>query len=209
MKKEDINERIVMVMDYYKFTPSIFADELGIIRSSMSHIINGRNKPGLEVIQKLLVRFPELNPDWILSGKDEMLKTDDGVLVEDKMQEVKAVETRIPATAFNGEDMNSLYKNIDLFAPPKEEIPIREIFESPIEMVAPTPVVMPVFEPTPPTSVVAPQEVKAIVETPMVIQEAPQIAKVEVAVSTPTLKEIKRITIYYSDNSFQDFVADK
>jgi hypothetical protein len=43
-------------------------------RSSISHLISGRNKPSLEFIQKILSRFPEVNTEWLLNGFGEMLK---------------------------------------------------------------------------------------------------------------------------------------
>lgn len=61
-------------MEYYNQSPSKFADELGVIRSSISHIISGRNKPGLDLIQKLLTTFPEVDADWLLLGKGKMIQ---------------------------------------------------------------------------------------------------------------------------------------
>ena len=56
-------------------TPASFADAIGIQRSSISHILNGRNNPSLDFILKTLQRFPNLNPDWLLSGIGEMLRS--------------------------------------------------------------------------------------------------------------------------------------
>ena len=61
--------RIEQILTEYNLTPSKFADELGIQRSGMSHILSGRNNPSLDLIQKILKRFPEINADWILTGK--------------------------------------------------------------------------------------------------------------------------------------------
>lgn len=46
-----------------------FADIMGIQRSSVSHILSGRNKPGFDFIQKFLTKFPSVNPDWLILGK--------------------------------------------------------------------------------------------------------------------------------------------
>jgi len=46
-----------------------FADELGIQRSGMSHLLSGRNKPSLEFVLKVLNRFPEVSADYLLFGK--------------------------------------------------------------------------------------------------------------------------------------------
>lgn len=56
-------------------TPASFADTIGIQRSSISHILNGRNNPSLDFIMKTLQRFPNLNPDWLLLGDGEMVRS--------------------------------------------------------------------------------------------------------------------------------------
>ncbi|MCX6266454.1 MAG: helix-turn-helix transcriptional regulator [Bacteroidetes bacterium] len=53
-------------------TPSQFADEIGIQRSGVSHLISGRNKPSLEFIMKVLKRFPDVKPDYLLYGTSEI-----------------------------------------------------------------------------------------------------------------------------------------
>ncbi len=49
-------------------SPSVFADTIGVKRASVSHILSGRNNPSLDFVQKILAKYPALNPDWILSG---------------------------------------------------------------------------------------------------------------------------------------------
>ena len=61
-------ERILELLKEKKLSPSQFADEIGIQRSGMSHLISGRNKPSLEVIIKVLKRFPDVQADWLLFG---------------------------------------------------------------------------------------------------------------------------------------------
>ena len=66
-------ERILDVLKIKNLSPAQFADMIGVQRSSISHLISGRNKPSLEFLQKLLKTFPEINSDWILFGKGEMI----------------------------------------------------------------------------------------------------------------------------------------
>ena len=70
----EINERITKVLEYSGFSASEFADEIDVQRSSISHIISGRNKPSLEFVTKIKNRFPELSWDWIILGQGEMLQ---------------------------------------------------------------------------------------------------------------------------------------
>jgi transcriptional regulator with XRE-family HTH domain len=55
-------------------SPSQFADELGVQRSGISHILSERNKPSLEFIHKVLLKYKEVNPEWLMTGKGEMLR---------------------------------------------------------------------------------------------------------------------------------------
>ncbi|MDV7696110.1 helix-turn-helix domain-containing protein [Chryseobacterium soli] len=71
-----LNERISKVIEYSKLTPSEFADEIDVQRSSISHITSGRNKPSLEFIIKIKSSFPEILWDWLVTGEGEMLKQD-------------------------------------------------------------------------------------------------------------------------------------
>ena len=58
-----MNDKIKELLSIKNLTPSRFADEIGVLRSSISHILSGRNKPSLEIIQKIMRRFPELSTD--------------------------------------------------------------------------------------------------------------------------------------------------
>jgi transcriptional regulator with XRE-family HTH domain len=71
-------ERILSFIKSHNLTPSQFADEIGVQRSSISHLISGRNKPSLEFIQRIVARYPELNLQWILNGTGPMLNDGKG-----------------------------------------------------------------------------------------------------------------------------------
>jgi transcriptional regulator with XRE-family HTH domain len=64
----ELIDRFKYLMKLNNLTASSFADEIGVQRSSMSHILSGRNKPSLEFIQKVILRFPKVNADWLISG---------------------------------------------------------------------------------------------------------------------------------------------
>jgi transcriptional regulator with XRE-family HTH domain len=69
-------ERIQLIMKSRNLSAAQFADEIGVQRSSVSHILTGRNNPSLDIILKILQRFPEINSDWILTGNGAMVKSD-------------------------------------------------------------------------------------------------------------------------------------
>ena len=82
----EINERITKILEYSGFTASEFADEIDVQRSSISHIVSGRNKPSLEFITKIKSRFPELSWDWIVFGKGEMKESNTPTPIAEKTE---------------------------------------------------------------------------------------------------------------------------
>ena len=66
---EEFTKRLQKVIDYYGETASSFAEKIGVQRSSISHILSGRNKPSLEFVLKIFAAFPEVELYWLLNGK--------------------------------------------------------------------------------------------------------------------------------------------
>jgi DNA-binding XRE family transcriptional regulator len=75
-------DRIQVVMSEFNLTSKEFAEKIGVQRSSISHIVSGRNKPSLDFIVKLTTTFPDLNSKWLLHGKEEMIKRDEGPVTD-------------------------------------------------------------------------------------------------------------------------------
>lgn len=61
--------RLEKILQYYGFSAAVFADKVGVQRSSISHLLSGRNKPSLEFVLKVIQSFPEVNLYWLLNGK--------------------------------------------------------------------------------------------------------------------------------------------
>jgi transcriptional regulator with XRE-family HTH domain len=67
-----MKERLIQLLDLEQLTPSKFADIIGVQRSSVSHVISGRNNPSFDFLQKTLRAFPGLNADWLMLGQGTM-----------------------------------------------------------------------------------------------------------------------------------------
>ncbi|WP_149303254.1 helix-turn-helix transcriptional regulator [Pareuzebyella sediminis] len=65
----DFIARLEYLLKYYDISASSFADKVGVQRSSISHLLSGRNKPSLEFVLKVIQKFPEVNLYWLLNGK--------------------------------------------------------------------------------------------------------------------------------------------
>ncbi|WP_162055058.1 helix-turn-helix domain-containing protein [Pontibacter pamirensis] len=70
-----INERIKLIIEEYKHTPSSFARSIGSSRQTVTNIIEGRNKPSYDFLLSILVAEPDVSSDWLMKGEGHMLKS--------------------------------------------------------------------------------------------------------------------------------------
>ena len=83
----EFNDRITKVIEYTELTPAEFSEEIGVQRSSMSHLLSGRNKPSLDFVMKIMEVFPDVDLYWILNGKGSFPKNND----EEKVSKINTV----------------------------------------------------------------------------------------------------------------------
>jgi transcriptional regulator with XRE-family HTH domain len=74
VNSEQFGKRLEKIMNTYELTASAFADQIDVGRSSISHILSGRNKPSLDFILKIIDNFPEVELYWLLNGKGSFPK---------------------------------------------------------------------------------------------------------------------------------------
>lgn len=73
---DDFIKRLEILMEHFGMNASSFADKIGVQRSSISHLLSGRNKPSLDFVLKIMDIFPEVNLYWILNGKGNLVKSE-------------------------------------------------------------------------------------------------------------------------------------
>lgn len=197
-------DRILLVLKIKNLTPSKFADEIGIQRSSMSHIMSGRNLPSLDLITKILNKYPDINSEWLLQGVGPMMKTIQIDLFE-QPAETKAVEKQASVPA---EATPFIEKKAE---PPIEPIAekapvISQPIEKPAEVQQPETkpaeakqpeIQQPVVKQPP----VAPQEIKQaeIKEEPKEVVR--EVKKTDVSPEP----EIEKIVILYKNKTFKEY----
>jgi transcriptional regulator with XRE-family HTH domain len=69
-----MKDRLLRFLNKEQLSSARFAEIIGVQPSSISHILSGRNKPGFDFIQKILINFPSLNADWLIMGKGNMYR---------------------------------------------------------------------------------------------------------------------------------------
>ena len=101
---KEFTERLQKVLTYYSLSASAFADKIGVQRSSISHILSGRNKPSLEFVTKILSAFPEVDLYWLLNGSGSFPK---------KESEQTTLTEKATPSLFNKQNASQHSKEID------------------------------------------------------------------------------------------------
>ena len=81
INNEAFAKRLQKVIDFYGESASSFAEKIGVQRSSISHILSGRNKPSLEFVLKTISSFPEIELYWLLNGKGSFPPSQDSSIL--------------------------------------------------------------------------------------------------------------------------------
>lgn len=115
-----MKDRLVEFMRLEGLTSVKFAEIMGVQPSSISHILAGRNNPSFDFISKILSLFPALNPDWIINGAGGIYRSEN----KDKQGEKPEI-TNVNKAAFTDVTQNN---DINLGAIPP--IPSIEVTES-------------------------------------------------------------------------------
>jgi len=63
-----MKDRIQLILKEKGLTSIKFAEVMEVQPSSISHLLSGRNNPNFDFIAKLMKRFPDINPDWLILG---------------------------------------------------------------------------------------------------------------------------------------------
>ncbi len=93
VNSEKFSKRLQKIFNYYDLSAAAFADAIDVGRSSISHILSGRNKPSLDFVLKIVQTYPEVELYWLLNGTGDF---PGNLKVEEKPA---ALTTPIPSRA--------------------------------------------------------------------------------------------------------------
>ena len=65
----NFSKRLQKILDFYGVSSTLFSEKIAFNRSTISHLLSGRNKPSLEFVMKVLQTYPEVDLYWLLYGK--------------------------------------------------------------------------------------------------------------------------------------------
>ncbi|WP_203295672.1 helix-turn-helix domain-containing protein [Luteirhabdus pelagi] len=69
VNSKEFAKRLEKIFEHYGLSATAFAERIDFNRSTISHILSGRNKPSLEFVMKVVHEFPEVELYWLLNGK--------------------------------------------------------------------------------------------------------------------------------------------
>ena len=89
-----MNTRLKQFLSAENITQAQLADNLNVVRASVSHILSGRNNPGYDFIKALMEKYPKLNIEWLIFGKGKMYKDSpaESLLQFDEVHEIPSVK---------------------------------------------------------------------------------------------------------------------
>ena len=87
----DIAKRIAEIMKKKKISASDLSKKINVQKSSISHILSGRNKPSLDFVVKLSDSFNDINIDWLINGDKSTTPTLNSDLLEKNNNSKKRV----------------------------------------------------------------------------------------------------------------------
>lgn len=88
-----MNEKLRILMQNEKLTASKLAEILEVKPAAISHILSGRNKPSFELLCKLVNRFPQINPYWLMGDAQEMYNSSSATAVPTSSAEITPSST--------------------------------------------------------------------------------------------------------------------
>ena len=118
-----MKERIIKIMQKEEMSSVQFAEKIDISPSSLSHILNGRNKPSLEVVMKIHKACSYVSLPWLLYGDGEMEESANAPILEDSAISGVMMLGESPIFASNGAEDCENRKEMELRTPvyaPKE-----------------------------------------------------------------------------------------
>lgn len=90
-----MSQRLVQLIAETSGSKKDFALKTGISQPLVSHLTAGRNNPGLDVLQKIMQAYPDIDPEWLIMGKGTMKRGRQDFLIERLSKMQQEVEQKI------------------------------------------------------------------------------------------------------------------
>ena len=190
-----MKDRIILLIKSKNLTAAQFADEIGVQKSSISHIISGRNNASLDFVQKILYRYPEVNLDWIMFGKGPVFKGQESTVNTSSDADLSVNSPRFSPSVDLFSDLQPdkgtefrKHDEIKIEAKQEENIPKAQEMTMPSRALS--------------------EEIKASSPVHELPIEDSEIKPDRLRHKNSTTKTLIKIVEFYSDNSFREFFPE-
>lgn len=135
-----MNDITIRFLEFYNYlkskniihSPKAFANEINVSTSLITEICKERTNAGITPIQNTIARYEELNPEWLIIGKGQMLKkplSSDNInfkeLAESRKEIIDLLKEKLQNTQNELSELKKEYKipeNNLYVAEPSEEL---------------------------------------------------------------------------------------
>ena len=95
----DFGIRLQKILDYYNISAAELSNQIKFNRSTISHLLSGRNKPSLDFVMRILQKYPEVELYWLLNGKGSFPSITKNLAPIDNMttSEATKIESILPS----------------------------------------------------------------------------------------------------------------
>lgn len=113
-----MNTRLKQFLAAENITQAQFADNINVVRASVSHVLAGRNNPSYEFIRSIMLKYPRLNIEWLMFGKGKMYKDALPPAPEILFPEFEETASPLPESDKNtaSDESITIDKNIEVIA---------------------------------------------------------------------------------------------
>lgn len=66
-------DRIRKIVEYSGLNQAMFAEKIAVAPATLSNILKSKSKPSLDLVVSICAAFPEVNNQWLIFGKGNML----------------------------------------------------------------------------------------------------------------------------------------
>jgi len=112
----DFGIRLQKILDYYNISAAELSNQIKFNRSTISHLLSGRNKPSLDFVMRILQKYPEVELYWLLNGKGSFPSITKNLAPIDNMttSEATKIESILPSNKHLTEVASNSLSNIDV-----------------------------------------------------------------------------------------------
>lgn len=107
INNSEFADRLKHIMNYYQLSASAFADKIQVQRSSISHLLSGRNKPSLDFVLRVIKEFKDVELYWLLNGKGSFPSEPLSTPIGNEIKKPVAIKEVHPAEASSGLQITS------------------------------------------------------------------------------------------------------